>query len=573
MSRVLVAAMALCASLSFGSARCALAVDRPLSPAVQKQLDAGDFQAAVEAAKQLDNAAQRDSWLSQIVSAQLKGGSFGDAISTAALIEDDRVRSGALGEAVQTRSKGAAGGGSNANFGPLIDLITSTIEPDTWDDAGGPGAMREYRNGVIVDAEGVLQRTPREDAQRWLSRFRAEQTTQPESGDVRRPSQLRKISLTRLERLVQLRQAAGLPLDEEMIVLGGLERIEYVLIYPETGDLVLAGPAGDWKINAEGRVVSATTGRPVVRLDDLITIWRHTAGEKSRVSMGCSITPLQENLADTKAFLDDSQKKPLKSGGSAEWIEQVRSRVGRQRVDVFGIDPTTGAARVLVEADYHMKLVGLGIEESVTGVPNYLQMVSAQPQATPLDVLRWWFTMKYDVIETNPERNAFAIRGQAVQLQSENEMLNDRGQRIHTHQAEPLNREFAAKFTEHFATLAEKYPVYAELQNLFDLALVGTLIETEGLADQVGWHRTYFGVDGPCRVTQDTAPQMVETVANHTMAQGRRVIAAVSGGVHADPFRFVSHEAIAIDQDGQLESQHLREAPLADLPRDNWWWD
>ena len=42
-------------------------------------------------------------------------------------------------------------------------------------------------------------------------------------------------------------------------------------------------------------------------------------------------------------------------------------------------------------------------------------------------------------------------------------------------QSEPLNAEFAHRFTTHFAALAKKYPVYADLQNIFDLALVASL--------------------------------------------------------------------------------------------------
>ena len=69
-------------------------------------------------------------------------------------------------------------------------------------------------------------------------------------------------------------------------------QIRYVLVYPESGDLVIAGPAADWKPNNEGRMVSAQSGRPVLHLDDLIVIWRHlhrTAGN----TFGCSITPTQ----------------------------------------------------------------------------------------------------------------------------------------------------------------------------------------------------------------------------------------------------------------------------------------
>jgi hypothetical protein len=38
--------------------------------------------------------------------------------------------------------------------------------------------------------------------------------------------------------------------------------------------LVLAGPAGDWRVDPNGRIVSADTGEAVVRLDDLLTLWR-----------------------------------------------------------------------------------------------------------------------------------------------------------------------------------------------------------------------------------------------------------------------------------------------------------
>ena len=37
--------------------------------------------------------------------------------------------------------------------------------------------------------------------------------------------------------------AAGQPVSDEMKYLAGLLRIHYVFFYPETGDIVLAGPA------------------------------------------------------------------------------------------------------------------------------------------------------------------------------------------------------------------------------------------------------------------------------------------------------------------------------------------
>ena len=124
---------------------------------------------------------------------------------------------------------------------------------------GGPGAIQPYRNGVYVDALGVIHPVVEKDADR-LSRLRQSVTHAAASGHVRQASPLRKISLTRLEREIQLRQAAGRPLDDEMHVLAGLQRIRYVFVYPDTGDIVLAGPAGDWTLDRENRIVGRRLG-------------------------------------------------------------------------------------------------------------------------------------------------------------------------------------------------------------------------------------------------------------------------------------------------------------------------
>ena len=39
------------------------------------------------------------------------------------------------------------------------------------------------------------------------------------------------------------------PLSDDMKYLAGLQHIQYVFVYPELGDIVLAGPGEGWKIN------------------------------------------------------------------------------------------------------------------------------------------------------------------------------------------------------------------------------------------------------------------------------------------------------------------------------------
>ncbi len=117
----------------------------------------------------------------------------------------------------------------------------------------------------------------------------------------------------------------------------------------------------------------------------------------------------------------------------------------------------------------------MGLEEGVLDVPSYLDMIKVPPgqPPPPMDVLRWWFTLNYEAIVASADRDAFELHGQGVKVLSENEMLTEAGQRVHTGNSDTLNQQFAQNFTKHFAELAVKYPIYAELQNLCDLSLVG----------------------------------------------------------------------------------------------------
>jgi len=45
---------------------------------------------------------------------------------------------------------GGMGGGAQADFDSLIELITSTIQPTTWDEVGGPGSIREFATNLSL---------------------------------------------------------------------------------------------------------------------------------------------------------------------------------------------------------------------------------------------------------------------------------------------------------------------------------------------------------------------------------------------------------------------------------------
>ena len=156
---------------------------------------------------------------------------------------------------------------------------------------------------------------------------------------------------------------------------------------------------------------------------------------------------------------------------------------------------------MLIEADYRMKLVGIGLEEGVPGVASYLSSIELDKEGNPppMNMLRWWFTLNYDALAATEARDAFELRGPGVKVLSENELLTERGERVHTGDSDELTKRFAESFTKHFDKLSARYPIYAELRNVFDLSLVAAIIHSHDLPGQVGWHLTHFGPDGDYR--------------------------------------------------------------------------
>ena len=544
---------------------------------MRAHLQSGEFGPAMAVAAQAPNQAQRNQWLGEIARAQVAAGARRASAFTAADIANGRARSQAMQGISSTPIGGflPRGGAQMADFETLVELIQSTVAPTSWEEVGGAGAIESFPGGVYVDPAGQLKKIVSLDANGQLAKLHAGARRVVLGGDIRRQSELRLVSLPRLEREMQLRWALGQQPDDTMRALAGLESIDFVLVYPEDGDIVLGGPAGDWRVNADGRWVSRQTGRPVLRLDDLVVLLRNAIDPEAG-KFSCSIDPVQENLAQTKAFLAETASQPLRPGRQARdrWLREIGQRMGQQQVTVKGIDPRTRVARVIVEADYHMKLIAMGLEEGTLGVESYLDSIVVPPGGSPppLEVLRWWFTVHYDAIAAIENGNAFQIRGQGVKVLSEKEMLTEQGGRIHTGNANALTAEFAHQFTQRFSQLADKYPIYAELQNIFDLALVSGLIHGEDLPARIGWEMTLFTDPAQYQVRLGRAPESVDTVINHRVINRKQIVAGASGGVQVNTLALVRSGAIQTGAHAELEYGHHRAAP-GELGKRAWWWD
>jgi len=531
---------------------------------IQVALNAGKFGQAETLIAKIPELS--DQWLGKMALAQVKRGDSESAKNSLRQIQDSSQLTRASGEIAGD----AQGGATGADFDSLINLITSTVEPDSWDDVGGPGAILSFPGGIAVDAQGVVRRKKIRKASRVVTleliRDTAKKTPGSSEADARTSSALRMVSLPRLERELMLRVAFGEKPTDAMRHMAGLYEIRYLFIFPETNDIVIAGPAAAWSVNGAGQAVT-DVGQPVLLLDDLVTLLRNAREQEGR--FGCSIDPKQKSLAATKAFLD-TPTGTLKPHQTKRWVDQIRDKLGLQNVSIYGVDPRSHVGHVLVEADYHMKLVGMGLEPGAGDLKSYLASIPANAIPTSMDVMRWWFTLRTGSLKQNAEGTAYEFAKQCVQLQTENERLANDGKRTHTGKASGLNQTFAHNFTREYPHLCRAYPIYAELENLFRMSLVAGVLQTSTVQSQVDWNADWLasGVKSALGIK----PVEVPSIVNHRVINRKHVVVGVSGGVTVNVSNVVRNMK-RIDDDSTLVSSTNAANRVVPKTNATWWWD
>ena len=139
-------------------------------------------------------------------------------------------------------------------------------------------AQQRQVGGISINADGLIEKAGL-DVGGKLGRLRA--TIGANGADANPAPAMRKISLRRLEAAIEARLAAGKPLGDEILLLGGLQQIRYVFVFPEQNDIVLMGPSEAWRADDRGNV-----GRANLRAT------RHATGRSAgRAAYGRQLGP------------------------------------------------------------------------------------------------------------------------------------------------------------------------------------------------------------------------------------------------------------------------------------------
>ena len=393
------------------------------------------------------------------------------------------------------------------------------------------GLIQQPVGGISIKSDGLIENAG-VDANIVAQRARL---LKKAPADLNAAVSLRKVSLRGLEEAIEESLKTGKALSEETCFLAGLQDIRYVFVYPEQKDIVLVGSGEGWRIDAQGNIVGITTGKPVLLLDDLLTALR-TAESSARTGISCSIDPTHQGIQQLRAHA-----ATLKTIGDADATGAgIEEALGRQMVTFTGVPTTSHFANVLVAADYRMKRLAMNFEPSpVHGMPSFLHMYKAGRAGMSNIMQRWWLEPKYESVLRSPDGLAWEFNGASVKCMTEEDFATVNGGREHTGKPNAVAQKWADNMTKHYDELAIAAPVFGDLRNCMQLALVGALVAHERLADKAGCNLPVLTQESALKTIELPAPTQVDSRVS-MIKQGRNWVISASGGVSIRPGAIVS---------------------------------
>ncbi len=424
----------------------------------------------------------------------------------------------------------------------------------------GGGGGGGFPGGIAINADVVISSPAAQRINPALEQKRLKEVASTSlSNDITRVSELRKVSLVRLEKELQKQIDAGEQISPELRYLAGITQIQYLFVMPETGDLVIAGPAEGFAPQQDGRVVGVETGRPVLVLDDLLALLRLS---NINQTLGCSFDPDKNRLAAATAW-NNANNSPASLAVAKQRFYQMASILGNWDVTVFGLPDSCHAAVLTVEADYQLKRLALGIDKpKIRTFRSHLDM--ARPGENTMR--RWWIAPRYDVIERSADGHAFHLGGPSLQLMSQEELVDAQGNREDAAFTEISAEKYTQMFNKNLEALVKQIPCFAEVQNLFDLAVVTALIRRDNMDLLVNWTPGIMFDEEKLPIQKYNVPTEVPSLVNVKSAGRSLLIGLIGGGVTIYPANIISRtDELAQDK-----------IPSVTAPADDegsWWWD
>jgi len=210
--------------------------------------------------------------------------------------------------------------------------------------------------------------------------------------------------------------------------------------------------------------------RPPLRFDDFAVAYYNVKNSRQRPA--CTID-LQKETIETLLYLSRRLNALTDPGAIKVRLEQWE-QIGSspQHVGVFGVKPETHFARVMVDADYHLKTITNG-DERIAGLPSMRQLrldqIREETQNSQRKGLaqapihnRFWFNAGKPGLYRTDDRGTVILGKCPVVLLTEEEAVTADGTSQGKGKPHPLAQAFASRFSQNFDRIATIEPQYRE---------------------------------------------------------------------------------------------------------------
>ena len=417
------------------------------------------------------------------------------------------------------------------------------------------GGVKIDTNGVLSSGKALLDPEVRSRIAKGLEKT---------DDQIKSTAKLRMISLKGLEAAIAKANKAGEKVSSEVTYMAGLQRIEYIIVEPETNDIILAGPAEGFELNKQGIVVGSESGSPVIQLEDFLVAMRSVDAARSGQGVSVSIDPTEKGIQRLQQFF--TSLKNNKRNFEPSMQGKVEEAMGQQNIRLTGVPVDSRFSQVLVAADYKMKRLGMGLEPApIKNFPSFMEIAQKANASRISAAPRFWMECSYEPVAKSEDGNVWQIRGSGVKTLTEEEKFDTDGKK--TGKKVKPNRfaqQWAKTMTKRFEELSAAEPAFRELRNVMDLSVIAAIIKSQGLGKKAGLEMPVILGTAKNKMPSYSVPKAVAAQCSFVRISKSWLVSA-SGGIQLDSWS-VAKKTEDVAKIGEV-------AKLTEARGESWWWN
>ena len=148
---------------------------------------------------------------------------------------------------------------------------------------------------------------------------------------------------------------------------------------------------------------------------------------------------------------------------------------------------------------------------------------------------------------------------------TEEVFLNRDGQAKPTGTSNKIALRWADDFTERYEKLSVELPVFGQLRNCMDLAVLAALLNKYKLFSNAGFEPELLTDSEKIKLAEYPIPKFAAPQVSHLRLRKSWLI-AVSGGIDIDGWSVAAKTEVDPELSAMLQK-------VVSAPRERWWWD